>query len=254
MTTTTTHSRPAARRRHWTNAFATTCGQLNACYADLVELLGEAVAGGAWPGWDPFGGALDRLAYWSVRFALPDPRGLVAQPRHTRGLSRRSRRGSCRSIRPVSRSRLVRRHEGDVAMWARVMTLSQLRFAVRASKVSGADRDAAAAKRAGRRCRTVPQPPNPRSGAGASSRRVSVVATGRGWVVAAARPPRRRSRGALDAAMSKARDRLFRDGQRDVTWVDALVDIAERSVDAAPIERRERTAINLFIDPDLRRR
>jgi hypothetical protein len=31
----------------------------------------------------------------------------------------------------------------------------------------------------------------------------------------------------LDAALAEARDRLFRDGQRDVTWVDALVDIAE---------------------------
>ena len=52
----------------------------------------------------------------------------------------------------------------------------------------------------------------------------------------------------------EARDRLFRDGQGDVTWVDALVDIAERSVDAAPVERRERYRVNLFLDPACRRR
>ena len=40
----------------------------------------------------------------------------------------------------------------------------------------------------------------------------------------------------LDAALSEARDRLFRDGIGDVTWVDALVDIAERSLDRTPVE------------------
>ena len=53
----------------------------------------------------------------------------------------------------------------------------------------------------------------------------------------------------VDAALSEARDRLFRDGDHDVTWVDALVDVAERSFDAAPVERRERFRINLFLDP-----
>ena len=33
-------------------------------------------------------------------------------------------------------------HEGDIAVWAKVMTLAQLRLAVRASNVSGAERDA----------------------------------------------------------------------------------------------------------------
>ena len=48
---------------------------------------------------------------------------------------------------------------------------------------------------------------------------------------------------------SAKRDRLFRDGVGDVTWVDALVDIAERSLDRSPLERRERYRVNVFIDP-----
>ena len=53
----------------------------------------------------------------------------------------------------------------------------------------------------------------------------------------------------VDAALSEARDRLFREGHHDVTWTDALVDVAERSFVTAPAERRERFRINLFMDP-----
>ena len=53
----------------------------------------------------------------------------------------------------------------------------------------------------------------------------------------------------VDAALSEARDRLFREGLGDVTWADAIVDIAERSLDRSPLERRERFRINLFLDP-----
>ena len=53
----------------------------------------------------------------------------------------------------------------------------------------------------------------------------------------------------VDTALREARDRLFRDGQHDVTNADALVDIAERSLDTAPLERRNLYRINVFIDP-----
>jgi hypothetical protein len=53
----------------------------------------------------------------------------------------------------------------------------------------------------------------------------------------------------IDAALNEARDRLFREGRHDVTWVDALVDVARRSLDAVEGERGERFRVNVFIDP-----
>ena len=52
----------------------------------------------------------------------------------------------------------------------------------------------------------------------------------------------------VDAALSAARDRLFRDGDPAVTWVDALIDICERSLDTETPERRDRFRINMFFD------
>ncbi len=45
----------------------------------------------------------------------------------------------------------------------------------------------------------------------------------------------------IEAAFTEAKDRLFDDGNPDATWIDALVDIAERSLDAVPSrDRRDR--------------
>ena len=50
--------------------------------------------------------------------------------------------------------------------------------------------------------------------------------------------------------MSEARDALFHAGQCKVTWAQALVEMARRSLDgAASDERRERFRANWFIDP-----
>ena len=53
----------------------------------------------------------------------------------------------------------------------------------------------------------------------------------------------------VDAALCEARDALFRAGQVKVSWADALVEIAHRSLDGAPEGRRERFRVNWFIDP-----
>ena len=54
----------------------------------------------------------------------------------------------------------------------------------------------------------------------------------------------------VDAALSEARDALFRAGHGDVSWVDAVVEIAQRSLDGvAGVGRRERFRVNWFIDP-----
>ena len=45
----------------------------------------------------------------------------------------------------------------------------------------------------------------------------------------------------VEAALVESKDRLFDDGDPDATWVDALVDVAERSLDAVPSrDRRDR--------------
>ena len=53
----------------------------------------------------------------------------------------------------------------------------------------------------------------------------------------------------VDAALHEARDRLFHAGQIDVTSVDALIDVINRSLDTAPPGRRQRFRVNLFLDP-----
>ena len=53
----------------------------------------------------------------------------------------------------------------------------------------------------------------------------------------------------VDAALSEARDALFHHGQVDVSWPDALVEIAQRSLDGGAASRRERFRVNWFIDP-----
>ncbi|HRE01931.1 MAG TPA: HNH endonuclease signature motif containing protein, partial [Ilumatobacteraceae bacterium] len=53
----------------------------------------------------------------------------------------------------------------------------------------------------------------------------------------------------LEAALLAAKDRLFHSGQ-EATLARALLDIAQRGLDAEPAERRERFRINLFLAPD----
>jgi hypothetical protein len=53
----------------------------------------------------------------------------------------------------------------------------------------------------------------------------------------------------IEAALTEARDAAFGDGHHDVTWPDALREIAERSLDAIPSpSRRHRFRINLHLD------
>ena len=53
----------------------------------------------------------------------------------------------------------------------------------------------------------------------------------------------------VDAALGEARDALFQAGQTDVTTAEALVEMAQRSLNGQPRQRRERFRANWFIDP-----
>jgi hypothetical protein len=234
---------------------AAACGQLNACYAQLVELLGEVIASGVWAGHGIR--SVEQWIGWRTGLSAAHCRTLAAlvaaRPSHRRvveaftaGELSIDQAGLAIQARPE--------HDGDIAEMARVMTLSQLRVVVRASNVCGDERDAiAAARHAAAEHSDAATPvdppvaPSPVTPVGV--REYLSLQQGEdgswrlhGWLDG--------DHGAVvDAALSEARDRLFRDGQRDVTWVDALVDVAEHCVEAAPIERRERYRVNLFVDP-----
>ena len=53
----------------------------------------------------------------------------------------------------------------------------------------------------------------------------------------------------VDAALTAARDALFHDGHTKVSWADAVVEMAQRSMDAATPARRERFRVTWFLDP-----
>jgi hypothetical protein len=52
----------------------------------------------------------------------------------------------------------------------------------------------------------------------------------------------------IDAALHEARDALFTAGHPDVTWWDALVEIANRSLDSVDASRRDRFKVYLHVD------
>ena len=53
----------------------------------------------------------------------------------------------------------------------------------------------------------------------------------------------------IESALTEARDALFQAGQTNVSWAEAMVEMARRSMDAAPTLRQERFRANWFIDP-----
>ncbi len=53
----------------------------------------------------------------------------------------------------------------------------------------------------------------------------------------------------VDTALAEARDALFQSGRTDVTWADALVEMAQRSLDTITSpERRNRFRVNVHLD------
>ena len=54
----------------------------------------------------------------------------------------------------------------------------------------------------------------------------------------------------VERALAEARDRLFQQGQQDLTWADALVQVCRSSLDGQAAHRRDRYRINLFLALD----
>ena len=248
---TTTLTPPATdQERSLDERIADACGQLNACHAALVDLIGEVIASDAWHGWGIR--SLEHWITWRTGLSAGHARSLIAV-----ATARQAHPKVCEVFAAgalsIDQAALAVRarpeHDDEIADWARVMTLPQLRFAVRASNTSGDDRDRH--RDAASDDDTNPEPTEPDNEPTPQRRDREYVSLQQDddgtWRLHGSLDA---DHGAIvDAALAEARDRLFRDGDRDVTSADALVDIAERSLDHTPLERRERFRINLFLDP-----
>jgi hypothetical protein len=204
----------------------TVCGHLNVLHAQLVELAAEALATGSWQGTGVK--SLAHWLMWQAGISAGHAREIVhlaeARQSHPQVMAVFAD-GALSNDQAAIATRAPEYLDRWFAEVATVATVAQLRVMVRAA-------------------RPAPKP-------GPVDEPAEVVA---GWFDD---DGRYRLRGELDAdhgrivdaALAEARDALFHAGQVNVSWADALVEIAQRSLEGAPAGRRERFRVNWFIDP-----
>ena len=207
----------------------TVCGHLNVLNAQLVELAAEALATGAWQGWGVR--SLQHWLTWQAGISPGHSQEVVrlAEARDTHPAIMSTFAAGAISVDQAAVATKAPAYlDEHIAQTVTYATVPQLRIMVRAARSA---------------------PPAPKNPDLAPSE--SLV----GWFDD---DGRYHLRGELDAdhgrivdsALSEARDALFRAGQTKVTWAEALVEMAKRSLDgAASDERRERFRANWFIDP-----
>jgi HNH endonuclease len=204
------------------------CGHLNVLHAELVALAAEALETGSWEGW-----GVKSLAHWLTWQAGISPGRAIevvrladARVTHPQVMDAFAE-GALSVDQAAIATKAPAYLDADFAELAQVATVAQLRIAVRAARPAPRD-----------------QPPDDEEPGESLS--ACFDDDGRYWL-----------RGELDAdhgrivdsALTEARDALFHAGQADVSWADALVEMAQRSLDGTSHERRERFRANWFIDP-----
>ena len=207
----------------------TVCGHLNVLNAQLVELAAEALATGSWQGW-----GVRSLQHWLTWQAgiSPGHAGEVvrlAEARDTHPAIMSTFAAGAISVDQAAVATKAPAYlDEHIAQAVTYATVPQLRTMVRGARSA---------------------PPAPKNPDLVPSE--SLV----GWFDD---DGRYHLRGELDpdhgrivdSALAEARDALFQAGQTKVTWAEALVEMARRSLDgAASDERRERFRANWFIDP-----
>ena len=207
----------------------TVCGHLNVLNAQLVELAAEAMATGAWQGWGVR--SLQHWLTWQAGISPGHAKEVVrlAEARDTHPAIMSTFAAGAISVDQAAVATKAPAYlDEHIAQTVTYATVPQLRTMVRGARTA---------------------PPAPKNPDLAPTE--SVV----GWFDD---DGRYRLRGELDAdhgrivdaALAEARDALFQAGQTKVTWAEALVEMARRSLDgAASDERRERFRANWFIDP-----
>jgi hypothetical protein len=212
---------------------AVVVGQLNALHAQLVELVAEARDTGAWSGLGIR--SLTHWLTWKAGVTNERANALVrladATSTHPE-LSTLFADGRLTVDQAAIAVRVDPRHDHRVAEMAPMATVNQLRTIVRCSLP------------------VVPPPADPEQpSAAAPTDSVSTWTSDDGRYHLHADLSADHGR-VVDAALRAARDRLRQDSPAArITWIDALLDVAERSVGAEAPARRERFRINLFLDP-----
>jgi HNH endonuclease len=200
-------------------------GQLNALHAQLVDLVAEARATGAWSGVGVR--SLTHWLTWKAGVSNPHAAQLVrladARDTHPR-ITEAFAAGRLTVDQAAIAVKVPPYADRQVAEMAPLATVNQLHTIVRCSKP------------------VVPKPPEEPTDSVSSW----FTEDGRYHLTADLGPDRGR---VVDAALSAARDRLRAEGGARPTWVDALLDVAERSLDTEERARHERFRVNLFIDP-----
>jgi Domain of unknown function (DUF222)/HNH endonuclease len=223
---------------------ASACGHLNAAWAHLADLVREVIETGTWHGVGIR--SAEQWISWRTGLAAHHAHTLVALAGAVEAYPSVCERFAAGELSVDQAALAIKaspEHDGDIAEMATAMTLSQLRVAVRASNVSTAERHASEPNDAhgdDAEQESVPAPQDREQ----FSLRPDEDGT---WSIHGRLDA---DHGAiLDAALSEARDRRFHEGRHDVTWVDALIDVARRSMETVDGERGERFRINVFVDP-----
>jgi Domain of unknown function (DUF222)/HNH endonuclease len=203
------------------------CGHLNVLHAQLVEVAAEALETGCWQGWGVR--SLTHWLTWQAGISRARATELVrlAEARSTHPKVMETFAEGALSVDQAAIATKAPAYlDREFADLAQAATVDQLRVAVRAARPA------------------APAPPP--ADEPAESFTGSFDDDGRFHMRGELDPDHGRL---VDAALGEARDALFQRGQTDVSWADAFVEMAQRSMDTASPERRERFRVNWFLDP-----
>jgi hypothetical protein len=217
-----TRTQEEAQASRLEDEIAEVCGLLNAATGRLVELIAKVLATEAWQGWGIR--SAEQWVAWKCGVSPARARTLVAMARRLGELPETKaafEAGELSEDQAAAVCRLAPAHvDGEVATLARAATVTQLRRALASYAFA------------------MPRQPEPDEQEQEEIRRVSFGSREDGsWSLSAVLPP---DEGALwERALSEARQELFAAGQGDpgpgataasVSWTDAFVGVAERSL------------------------
>ena len=201
-------------------------GHLNVLHAQLVELAGEALESGSWQG-----RGVRSLAHWLTWQAGITPAHAVevvrlaeARQSHPHVMARFG--DGELSLDQAAATKSPAYLDGHFEQVATAATIPQLRLMVRAARPISLT--------------PVVAQPDAESSAPAAPGEwpwCQFDDDGRYHVRGEFDADHGR---AIDAALTECRDALFHAGQRDVSWSDALVELAERSIDHQTAPRRDK--------------
>ena len=212
------------------------CGHLNVLHAQLVDLAAEALETGSWQG-----RGVRSLAHWLTWQAGITPAHAVevvrlaeARQSHPHVMARFAE-GELSIDQAAVATKSPAYLDGHFAQVATAATIPQLRLMVRAARPISLTA-----------VHTQPTAEPSIATVPGEWLRCEFDDDGRYHVRGEFDPDHGR---VIDAALSECRDALFHAGQRDVSWSDALVELAERSIDHQTAPRRDKFRVNWFVDP-----